>query len=394
MATTDRNFPAVDIMTEKLKRKEKSKKMPLSAKQYLVYTYLIIHSNWNNRTQDDHYYVRVRELPDITTICKRLSISRPTWYNAIKALKNNHLVEICNDKETDIITYYKIYWTSSYVPINIDTLKLLLQMSLAINNSHSGVIVNVLSGLYYYKKYKRDAEITITTLCKIYCGGKTETKYCYLMNLFLSIFVYLGLLEMHTEPRSYRGIMYSAICIDEVYLVSNLIIPEKDVYNERYYKDMVAAIEEGTSLFSYDDLFKIKKDKDNDILHKDKKEDNGHSEEEYSKKLMSVLDFSCGDEGKKEKAEYQYLHIHKNKTIDILSPQDIHYDDFKKDILNTTRSIIIDDPYSGYAVIETLEELQEDKIKGKDILGYYDVIQPFIEKSNYKFVCDLNKEEK
>lgn len=141
-----RDFEALDYG-----RQAKAK---LTAKQYLVYSYLMSISKWDSQDKESHYYVYKNSFV-VNSACKLLGMTAPTWRAAIKKLtEEGYIYQF--DK------YYIIDIPNSYAPLHINLIKTLVQFGSQIRNG--GHIVSVYSVLYKFWKYQIDnnAQCVIT----------------------------------------------------------------------------------------------------------------------------------------------------------------------------------------------------------------------------------------
>ena len=200
--TTQRRYEAFEY-------KEKEKAV-LTTKQYLVYSYLMSISKWNWKENEQHYYVYKNSFK-VKDACQLLDISQPTWRNTIKKLKEFGYITI-----TD--TGYKIYFSKTYVPIELNLIKTLLSFGIKIG---CGNIVSIYSLIYKYweacKKDREECTITIGQIKKIFTTKRNESD-TVLYKTVLSIFESLGLIELSVRTKSYNGVKYNEYLIKKARL--------------------------------------------------------------------------------------------------------------------------------------------------------------------------------
>lgn len=206
--STQRRFEALDY--------SKTKKIKLTTKQYFVYAYLMSLSWWNAKDKEDHYYVYKNQFK-IKDACEFLNISQPTWRSAIKKLKEEWIIE---EEEK----YFKIFFPTTYAPLDIKVIKLLLPYGSKLCSRGGGNIISVYSLIYRYwlacSETGESCEITINQLKKIFLTRRTkEDTITYKM--MLSIFKELGLLDFITVKRDFNKIQYQAYLIKNVALTTD-----------------------------------------------------------------------------------------------------------------------------------------------------------------------------
>lgn len=190
MSSYDRDFEALDY--------GKTQKAKLTAKQYLVYSYLMYISVWDAKSKEDHYYVYKNSFK-IKDACAIIGISQPTWRTAIEKLEKTSYLR-------DVGYAYLIYIPNSYVPLHIDLIKYLTEFGACVENG--GSIVSVYSVICKYwertKHSNEGCEITINQLHKIFItrGHKTSRRPFEIM---MGIFETTGLMAITEIPDVYGG---------------------------------------------------------------------------------------------------------------------------------------------------------------------------------------------
>lgn len=98
---------------------EKGKKVTeMNSSTRAVYYYLLAKSTWNLAHNEDHYYIRKKDI-NKTDMSKRLGYSRPTIYKCIDTLKEKG--KIFEDEN-----YYIIFWPKPYATMRQEVLEYLI----------------------------------------------------------------------------------------------------------------------------------------------------------------------------------------------------------------------------------------------------------------------------
>ena len=193
---------------------EEENKAPLTAKQYLVYSYLLSISKWNPQDKEDHYYVYFNSFK-IKDACELLKISQPTWRSAIEKLENLGYIRKYPEQKFFLIDYAR----ESYAPLNIQLIKYLVSLGTAMNNG--GNIVAVYSVIYKYWKYQKEngrpCEITINQLKKLFISKRSE-EITNTYRLMIAAFSSSKLIDCEIVVREDRGHPYMAYQITNVRL--------------------------------------------------------------------------------------------------------------------------------------------------------------------------------
>lgn len=207
----------------------KGEKAKLTAKQYLVYSYLISISKWDAQDKERHYYVYKNSFL-IKDACAKINISQPTWRSAIKKLKEFYYI-------FEYDKYYTIEIPNTYAPLNINLIRYLLDFGAVIKNG--GNIVSVYSIIYKYWKYcgNDECEITINQLRKLF-NSKTDKEVLKSYRLMLGLFKDQELMDIEYIGRHYQGKPYRAYIIKNV----NLTLPETIKYSDENSPDNIEYI--------------------------------------------------------------------------------------------------------------------------------------------------------
>lgn len=98
---------------------EKDKKVTeMNSSTRAVYYYLLAKSTWNLAHNEDHYYIRKKDL-NKSDMSKQLGYSRPTIYKCIDTLKQKH--KIFEDEN-----YYILPWPKPYAIMRQEVLRYLI----------------------------------------------------------------------------------------------------------------------------------------------------------------------------------------------------------------------------------------------------------------------------
>lgn len=189
----------------------KGEKAKLTAKQYLVYSYLMSISKWDAQGKEHHYYVYKNSFL-IKDACALIGISQPTWRTAIKKLREEFYIQ-------EFDKYYIIEIPNTYAPLNINLIKFLLPFGAAIDNG--GNIISIYSVLYRCWKYSYDndetCEITINQLRKLF-NVKHDKKTLASYKLMLTLFEHYELIKVKRVGRQFQGNPYTGYVIKKVEL--------------------------------------------------------------------------------------------------------------------------------------------------------------------------------
>ena len=218
MTSRSRKYEALDIVGLS----------KLTAKQYLVYAYLMSISIWNAQEQEGHYYVYKNSFT-VKDSSALLNISENTWRTAIRELrKQGYIWYECEPEDEDIpfknrkmkekkgTKYYIINFPEAYIPLDIQLIKVLVQYgaSLSVGGS-GGTIVSVYSMICRYYDYcqsKPDGDtgcyLNIGQIRKVFCQRRTEENG-NIYRTMIAIFQFLELVEVKTTKKFYKGKDYT-----------------------------------------------------------------------------------------------------------------------------------------------------------------------------------------
>lgn len=189
----------------------KGEKAKLTAKQYLVYSYLMSISKWDSQDKEHHYYVYKNSFL-IKDACAIIGISQPTWRGAIKKLREEFYIQ-------EFDRYYTIEIPNTYAPLDINLIKFLLPFGAAIDNG--GNIISIYSVLYRCWKGAKDngetCEITINQLRKLF-NVNHDKKTLASYKLILILFEHYELIKVKKVGRHFQGNPYTGYIIEEVQL--------------------------------------------------------------------------------------------------------------------------------------------------------------------------------
>lgn len=193
----------------------------LTAKQYLVYAYLMSISIWNAQDKEGHYYVYKNSFT-VKDASKLLNISENTWRAAIRELrKQGYIWYDCEPegkdtpmkdwkmKEKKGTKFYIINFPQAYVPLDIELIKVLVSYGASISIA-GGSIVSVYSMICRYYDYcqsksgDKHCYLSIGQIRKVFCQKRTkESGDVY--RIMLALFQLLELVEIKTSKQCYKG---------------------------------------------------------------------------------------------------------------------------------------------------------------------------------------------
>lgn len=202
----------------------KAKKAKLTAKQYLVYAYLMSISKFN-ANGEHHYYVYKNSF-QVTKVSKFLGMSYNTWQSAIQTLIRYRYID-------DFGEYFIISIPNSYAPLDIKLIKLLVNYGAFIKNG--GRIVSVYSLIYKYWKSKTQNKdekcmITASQISIIFSGDKRKDEI-FGYRLMLALFKFLKLIDISEHEENFCGKIYSTYLIKNVRLNLPKEIEDKEEYD-------------------------------------------------------------------------------------------------------------------------------------------------------------------
>lgn len=202
--STTRNFEAL----------EENRKAKLTAKQYMVYSYLISLSKWNAKDKEDHYYVYKNSF-DYNEACEKIGIDTNTWRNALRKLYEEGYISYKGEWFTNKSgkTYYKespknekyiIFIKQPYAPLDIKLIQHLVDLGTELNKimdvDCGGNVVSVYSFLWYYWQRQDDCHINVSELMAIYGKNRENEKYKF-YHYLLGYFHTTGLMNLSIITR-------------------------------------------------------------------------------------------------------------------------------------------------------------------------------------------------
>lgn len=215
-----------------------SKPAILTAKQYLVYTYLLSVSKWNSAENEKHYYVYKNSFV-MKDVCQLLGITPPTWRSSIKKLHECGLIIEGQEKEHK---QYKISIPKNYASLELSLIKFLLPYATVLNPIGGGNIISVYSLIYRYwiecKKCEESCEITVNQIRAMFTARTTKENFA-LYKAMLNIFKATGLIEYSECMRTHNGLQYRSYIIKKV---NNSIENDDIVFDKNSISDVTDII--------------------------------------------------------------------------------------------------------------------------------------------------------
>lgn len=194
----------------------------LTAKQYLVYAYLMSISIWNAQQKEGHYYVYKNSFT-VKEAAALLNISENTWRSAIRELrKQGYIWYDCEKEPVEIplkdrkmkekkgTKYYIIKFPESYVPLDIQLIKVLVSYGASIQGGGGGAIVSVYSMICRYYQYCQSKAsdnhcyLNIGQIRRVFCQKRTQENGD-VYRLMIALFQFLELVEVKTSKQFYKG---------------------------------------------------------------------------------------------------------------------------------------------------------------------------------------------
>lgn len=158
----------------------------LTAKQWIVYYYLMSICNWNGKDRENHYFIYRKDL-NITQAAKLLGLSRPTIYKTIEKLVKDNIV---NDKNKE---YYLIKIPQIFASIDQATLKFLVSFQ-----SEVGVdLIRTYAILCRINQHKElDQHFNKATLISILGHAVNDTSQYKRMEVYLAMLQHWELIDV------------------------------------------------------------------------------------------------------------------------------------------------------------------------------------------------------
>lgn len=192
----------------------------LTAKQYLVYAYLMSISIWNAQEKEGHYYVYKNSFM-VKDVAKRLKMSENTWRSSVRELRRQGYIYYECEPEEEIplnkrkmkekkgTKFYIINFPEAYVPLDIELIKTLVAYGTSLSTA-GGTIVSVYSMICRYYDYcqskagDKHCYLNIGQIRKVFSNERTqESGDVY--RAMISIFQHLELVQVKTTKQFYKG---------------------------------------------------------------------------------------------------------------------------------------------------------------------------------------------
>ena len=180
-----RNVPAADFTQE-------VKPWKLTSSQWLVYYWLLSHSNWNSFLSENHYYIYKDKIVQVKIMRDCGIKAKDTVRNAIKKLK-----EVGALADSAYADAYEIYFPLIYTPLDVKIIKAFIAFNNFLDSAQMIIMYSILRRMYTFG-HGKEFSFTAAGLCKLL--GKAQkniSKPEFL--LMLSLFEHMELVEVKKE---------------------------------------------------------------------------------------------------------------------------------------------------------------------------------------------------
>lgn len=183
MANCIRNIPATDTTTD-------PRMWELSDSQWLVYYWLISHSNWNSFAQENHYFIYDNAFKK-TKIMKKTGIkSRTTLDTAFKKLEEVGAISRDPMREA-----WQIIYQPLFIPMDVHIICFLMAFHGKINVAQTITLLAILGRMRKYEK-SSPVDFTPTFIGKLMGKAKQNISRPDLI-LSLSVLEHSGIISLN-----------------------------------------------------------------------------------------------------------------------------------------------------------------------------------------------------
>ena len=187
---------SIQVQTQTKENYKSNKK--ISSKQWKIYYYLLSVSKFDSKSVEGHRYIYRKDF-NISKCCRDLGIkSNQTFYNALKALKEYHLVSYNED-------YFKLYSTN-WIDINQEVLSNLVRYASSEDeNIKRDKHIDLLRTYLILKKLDKIAvnlqerSFTKRQLILLLGHNDTDKEQYSQIRIYLALLMYWGLIELKSH---------------------------------------------------------------------------------------------------------------------------------------------------------------------------------------------------
>lgn len=206
MVIEKRNVPATDFT-------QKQKPWKLTSSQWVVYYWLLAHSNWNSFQKEEHYYIYKNKIVN-AKIMRDCGIKTQNTIRTAFA----KLEEVGAIGKSSYADAYEIYFPIIYVPLDIKIIRIFLAFNKHVDSGQMILLYSILRRMYIFDK-GAPIDFTASGLCALL--GKTKQAVAPIgIVLMLALFEHFKLIELvkvpYTNSMGVKCIRYTLTSIKDV----------------------------------------------------------------------------------------------------------------------------------------------------------------------------------
>lgn len=205
MTIEKRNVPATDFT-------QKQKPWKLTSSQWLVYYWLLSHSNWNSYQREDHYYIYKNKIVNAQIMRDCGIKSKTTVHTAFSKLE-----EVGAIGKSNYADAYEIYFPIIYVPLDIRVIRIFLAFNKHIDSAQMILLYSILRRIFIFDKGE-PVDFTAAGLCALLGKARQNVDNTGIV-LMLALFEHLKLIELvkvqYTNTMGVKCIRYTLTSIKD-----------------------------------------------------------------------------------------------------------------------------------------------------------------------------------
>lgn len=186
MAIEKRNVPATDFT-------QKQKPWKLTSSQWVVYYWLLAHSNWNSFQKEEHYYIYKNKIVN-ARIMRDCGIKTQNTIRAALA----KLEEVGAIGKSSYADAYELYFPIIYVPLDIRIIRVFLAFNKHIDSGQMILLYSILRRIFIFDRGV-PVDFTASGLCAL-LGKAKQTVGPTGIILMLALFEHFKLIELVRVP--------------------------------------------------------------------------------------------------------------------------------------------------------------------------------------------------
>lgn len=180
-----RNVPAADFTQE-------IKPWKLTSSQWLIYYWLLSHSNWNSFSNENHYYIYKNKIVQVR-IMKDCGIkAKDTVRNGIKKLK-----EVGALADSTYADAYEIFFPLIYTPLDVRIIKAFIAFHKFLDSAQMIIMYSILRRMYTFG-HNKSFSFTAAGLCKLLGKAQSNISKPEFL-IMLSLFEHMELAKIEKE---------------------------------------------------------------------------------------------------------------------------------------------------------------------------------------------------